>query len=227
MIRKPKKYKPRISPEKKRERLMDKTVATAIATNPEVERQWLETKYGICYPEDDAIAKTAAELRKKWTVEALQILGDDEVSQESAIRELVNEIKEKNALSKKRHNEVETDFDEMDEYEQINPYERLRNLKRKKIEQPGDKDKNDRQAVEDNIKAVKLNISELAKRLSSASTDGRSSQTIAVEVNGQLLEMGPEAYQIFKKQREELLAARARAKELRQQAPNIEPPPFE
>lgn len=203
MIRKPRKYKPRISSEKKRERLMDKTVATAIATDMEVERQWLETNYGIYCSEDDPLEKLTDKIREKWSEESLQILGEDEVSQESTIRALVNEIKKSNAQSEKLHNEMEADFDDIDQYKQSNPYETLRNLKREKIEQPGDVGKNNRPAAEDNIKAVKLIFSELAKRLSSASTDSRSSQTIAVEVDGRLLEMSPEAYQIFKKQREE------------------------
>jgi hypothetical protein len=224
MFRKPRKYKPRKSSQKKREKLMDRTVAVAIATDPEVEREWIETKYGICIAEVDSITKAAEELRRKWSKQTLQILGEDEDSQESAIQALVKEIKKHNARSEKLHDEVEADFEEIDEHEQSYPHVSKRNLRREKIERPGDMGKNNRAAAEDNIKAVKLIFSQLVKRISSPASDGRSSQTISVEVNGEFIEMSPEAFRIFKKQQEEIRALQARLKGLSQQVPNSEPP---
>jgi hypothetical protein len=128
VIRKPRKYKPRKSSRKKREKLMDRTVAAAIATDPEVEREWIATKYGICIAEVDPIAKAAEELRKKWSKQTLQILGEDKESQESAIRALVNEIKKNNALSEKLHDEVDKDFVTTREDVESNPIVTRRRL---------------------------------------------------------------------------------------------------
>jgi hypothetical protein len=227
MFRKPRKYKARIDSNKKRERLMDRTVATAIATNPEVEREWIETKYGIYYSEVDPIVMAADKLREKWSEQAVQILGEDEKSQESVIRALVNEIKKNNALAERLRDEVEAGFNAADEDVESNPIVRKRRLRREreKIEQLRDSSKNNRPAAEDNTNPATRIFSEWPKRISSAGTEGASSRTIAVEIDGTLMEMSREAYEIFKKQREELRALQARSKDLpRPAAPDNEPP---
>lgn len=106
-----------------------------------------------------------------------------------------------------------------------NPIVRRRRLRRKKIEQLGDSAQNNGPAAEDNANAETSVLWDLAKRLSSADTGAGSVRIIAVEVNGTLIKMGPEAYEIFKKQRQELRALRSRSKDLPQQAPDVELPP--
>jgi len=219
---KARKYKKRRDPEKQRERLNDKYIANSIASNSELERQWLAEKYGIHVdPEDDPISKMVVKLRAKWTTEALGILGEDKMTQESAIRSLLEEIKKSNDISQKSDQTGKKGFQTTDVDGQGNPNAAKRNLRKEIIEKSGDVARNDGPAAAFNINLLSLMLSELANSLAAAGTHNSGSRTIAVEVEGKLVEMSPEAYQIFKKQREELMAARARSKDLPPSSPQF------
>jgi sulfur carrier protein ThiS len=226
MFGRTKKYKKRHDPAKKRQQLIDKYLATRIATDPKFEQQWLEKKYGIYVvgSENETIAKMAAAIRKKWTSEALEILGEDTNSQETAIKELINEIKKDNALSKRSRDEGEAEFQTTDEYKQSNVNAPKRNLRKEMIKRYQDMGKNNRPATDMNASKLTSLLSEIAQRIVAGNSGGRR-ETIAVEVNGEFVEMSQEAYQIYKKQSEELWAARARLQNIPQKPPNSETPP--
>jgi hypothetical protein len=221
--REPKKYKPRRDLKKTRKKIIDRTIATAIATDPKVEREWILKTYGIdigSEKENDPTAQMAAKLREKWTAEALEKLGKDEKSQKSAIRALVNEIKKNNAASGRLRDEGEPDHKETDEQVRSKSNSAKRNLRRDMIKQFTEKGKTNRPATDDNTDELTRLFSELAKTVSSAGTGGSSNRIIAVQIDGEFVEMSPEAYEIFKNQREELLDARARSKDLNKQSPD-------
>jgi hypothetical protein len=214
-FRKPKTYKARRDPKKIREKIIDKSLAISIATDPDVERQWLENNYGIYVGFDnDPITNRVAELEIKLSNNALQILGQDEKHQESAIRALIDEIKNLNALSKRTNDQEQPGFQIIEESSQSNPHTGNRNLRKDLIKQFEDIGKNNSPVENDN--ATTRLLLELVKKISSASPGGNSSRMIAVEVDGRFVEMNSVDYSIFKKQREELLAARAKLKDIPQ-----------
>ncbi len=218
---KPKKRKNKRNNTSKLARLADITLATAIATDAGVERQWLELKYGINIKEEnDPLSKIASEIRSKWTIEALEVLGDNDKNREAVIRELIDDIKKRHKVVERTRNENrQGKYQTTDgNAESGQKPEKRKNLRKEMIKLIMDREKKAGHLTDINSSKETNHFSEILQKLTAAAKADINSRTIAVEVDGKLVEMNPEAYAIFKKQREELLAARAKAKDQNQQA---------
>jgi hypothetical protein len=215
-LRQPKRKRNKTS---KLARLTDITLATAIATNADVERQWLELKYGINIESgDDEISKLAAKLREQMTFEALEVLGEDAKSRETVIKGLIDTIKKNNAAmerSRSANDQGKYRTTEGNANRGQNP-EKRKNLRKEMIKLIRDREKNARPAADSNSKQGTNQFSQIVQILAAAANSGTNSRIIAVEIDGSLVEMSPEAYQIYKKQREEIMAEREKLKDISQ-----------
>jgi hypothetical protein len=91
------------------------------------------------------------------------------------------------------------------------------NLRKDLIKQLEQVDKNSSTVENDN--AATHFLLEMVRKVTAASPGGNSSRMIEVEVDGKFVEMNSVDYSIFKKQREQLLAALAKYKDKPQKVP--------